>query len=309
MPANPPSILQRVLDLLNNATVAAIIALLVGALGVLLVQWFSHRRLTIWACWHWRLARIGYTMRRIFRRHKPLVTCIDEYVYILDSLRNRLVKRCEHIRGKPTDPLPQIIVCVYTRQLPSDWPLWGKSIDVTTSPQTALEEYVRGFHKFLNEANDLRYDVQVNRVIVIDNGRTNRGIEKCKRLIEDCNSGTPFDTYMKFLHGPKTDSAQVFWTERPWPGWLSDAVIYGIKEPGKTLRWLWGVTTSYDAGEDLILLRLHRTLNRTFDGNFHSGALRLPEGVETLRDLAARAQVHPLAKKLQGLPKTWEPWK
>lgn len=299
------SILERILELLSNQTVS----MGLGALGLFILQRVGRHFLTIWSWWQWELALTEFAWRHRFRNHKPVVACIDEYVTVLESLRNRLVKRCPRIRRQQDTDKPELFVYVYTRQLPSDWPLWDKSIDQHEPAQTALEQYVRDFKDFLTQANHLGYTVQLRRIIVIDNGKTDKGIERCKQLVRDRLKNAPFDAYVNFLHGGNVASAKVHWTERPWPGWLSDAVFYGIKEPGQTLRWLWGVTTSYDAGEDLILLRLHGNLKARLDSHYRNGSLRLPDGVTTLHALAMRAEDYPGAIDLEKVDQNWEPWK
>jgi hypothetical protein len=295
-------------DFFNSATVAGIIALLFA--GVCAWVW-SLYSLGFWAWWRRHLMEAQYACRRRFRRRKPLLVCLDDYVYILEKLRDSIAKRCARISGQDGNR-PEILICVYTRQLPSDWPLWGASINPNENSQSALERYVRDFHNFLNEANHRGYSVSVRRVIVIDNGRSERGIEKCQRIGKDRYDqmfGRHWNTYVQYLHNNDLSGAWVYWTERPWPGWTSDAVFYGIREPGKPLRWLWGVTTSYDLGEDLVLLRLHCKLNRELRGRWRDGGLVLPAGVKTLEDLANRAQDYPGAVQLQNLPQPWEPWK
>lgn len=293
--------------LTENATLAGIISLIAAAVGTLL---WNHYSLRFWAWWRWHLTREQYFLRRAFKRNVPFVVCLDEYVYILEKLRNSIAKKCAHVPAQD-GKLPEILINVYTKQLPSDWPLWGASIDPNENPQTSLERYVRDFQRFLNQGSDCIYSVKVRRIIVIDNGLTDIAKNKCKRIYADTHDNTfqdHWNTYLRYLHNNDSSGAKVYWTERPWPGWISDAVFYGIREPNKALRWLWGVTTSYQAGEDLILLRLHHKLNRKLDGRWWSGGLTLPTGVITLKQLAERADNYPNAVTLP-MPIPWEPWK
>jgi hypothetical protein len=292
----------------DNSTVAAIVGLLFAGLFAYIISRYS---LGFWAWWRRHLTEAQYAWRRQFRRRKPLVVCLDDYVYILEKLRDSIAKRCSRISSQNGNS-PEILICVYTRQLPSDWPLWGALLNPNENPQTSLERYIRDFHRFLNEASHRGYSVSVNRVIVIDNGLSKSGIEKCLRICQDRHEPSfkrHWDTYIRYLHNNDLSGASVYWTKRPWPGWISDAVFYGVKEPNKPLRWLWGVTTSYDAGEDLVLLRLHSKLNRELDGRWCNGGLVLPPGVKTLKDLANRARAYPNAVQLVNLPSPWEPWK
>lgn len=290
-----------------NPTVAIIAA---AAIVCLVAGWWSRHNLGFWRRWQWIYITIKYFCLRRIRRHKPLVVCLDEYVYILEKLRESIVKRCAHIPIQ-NDTRPEILIYVYTKQLPSDWPLWKASIDENEHPQNALERYIRDFHTFLKQGTRRGYSAKVRRVIVIDNGGSEDSKEKCERIRRDTCDETlkeHWKTYLSYLHNDDVSGATVYWTERPWPGWISDAVFYGIREPGKTLLWLWGITTSYDTGEDLILLRLHRKLNRKLDGGWCSGALVLPTGVKTLEQLANRADDYPgVALPISTDP--WEPWR
>jgi len=295
-------------EFFNNSVVVGII----GVVVVGVCTWFWNRNsFGFWAWWRWHLTEAQYAWRRQFRRHRPLVACLDEYVYILEKLRDSIAKRCAHIPAQDGQR-PEILIHIYTRQLPSDWPLWGASINPNENPQTALERYVRDFHSFLNQSNNCGYSVSVRRVIVIDNGRSKSSIEKCRRICADRYDPMlrqHWKTYVQYLHNNDLSGALVYWTERPWPGWISDVVFYGIRESGKPLRWLWGVTTSYDAGEDFVLLRLHCKLDRKLDRQWRIGALVLPTGMNTLEDLANRAENYPGAVQLQMLADPWEPWK
>ena len=294
-------------NITNNRIFGGVCLALIVAIGAWMVNRYS---LGFWQWWRWYLTRIQYVFRRELRRKKPLVVCLDEYVYILEKLRDAIVKKCAHVHhgnGK----VPEILIHVFTKQLPSDWPLWGSSINPNDDPQNGLERYIRDFYRFLNQGKDNGYSVSVRRVIIIDNGRSDIGKEKCERICHDTNDATfqeHWKTYLKYLHNEDVSGAQVYWTERPWPGWISDAVFYGIHVPDKPTRWLWGVTTSYDAGEDVVLLRLHNKLNRELDGRWWSGRLVLPNGVMTLEDLAIRAYDYPNSIKLPT-PEPWEPWK
>lgn len=180
-------------------------------------------------------------------RREMLISTLEDYVNVLDQLRNFTVT--EHARR---DPASQIKVHIYTMQLPSEWPLWSIDHDEIEPGRNALEQYSFDFHKFLTDGNST---AQVRRIVVIDNIMTPAGKKRMLALRRDVNSDY-FDSYVNMLHGDAT-GARYLARRRPWPAQLSDAVFYGLTEANGRRSWLFGVTTSFNFSEDLILLRIH----------------------------------------------------
>jgi lysine 2,3-aminomutase len=221
----------------------------------------------------------------------PIAQLYD-YVALLTDFRNKLEEYCD--RNEGTTP----VVFVFTRQLPSDWPLWGNTPSANLVDEMPLEKYARKFQEFL-ERSRLKYGqsqdslggavaeqksgVLIRRVIVLDNVNSPAGRERQAQLVRDAGSGEPFDGYVNRLHTSKND-IWVWEYDRPWPGWLTDVAFYGVvKNPNRLPQWFWAVTSSYQVQEDLIVLQLH-----------HSRGIRkcshewqpLPGNCESLNDLA-----------------------
>ena len=87
-------------------------------------------------------------------------------------------------------------------------------------------------------------------------------------LCEDVKNTTCFEEYIEKLH--KSGDQALFCTyKRPWPSWLSDTVLYGLKDNvTKQSEWLWAVTTSYRPGSDLMSLQFHRMTERTMSDKY-----------------------------------------
>jgi hypothetical protein len=188
-------------------------------------------------------------------------------------------------------------------QLPRDWPLWEVDLQTALLHPTPLERYFAHFAEFKKDADSQLYSVRLMRVIVIDSEGSPSADSRLKDLADDVNSEY-FHTYIDLLHTSEQD-AYYYVHPRPWPGWLSDSVFYAIRESGTELKWLWGVTTSYNAGEDLIILRLHR-LSRDRKGL--TRALSLPFEMYSLDELANMVEGKMLRKKvLTSLRKVNDP--
>ncbi len=246
----------------------ALILLLGTAVGIVVTDY--HVGAFAWANYHFSRARFGF---RVFRNRIGIrVVTLDDYVALLEQLRESLVRYRPRLPDAST-----LHICVLTMQLPRDWPLWASSTNSATPDKSALEQYFLNFGGFLRQSEVAGASVDVKRIIVIQNAASPAGKQKLAELREDVNSDY-FQTYIRMLHA--TPSQALFYPHnRPWPGWLADAVFYGISTNG-AIRWLWGVTTSYNAGEDLILLRYHRMSKRHLSRRF-----ALPWGARSLPDL------------------------
>jgi hypothetical protein len=257
-----------------EAFLMLVLPILGAVIGSGITSYFS-LRFWSWIRWKW----ICHEFRK--HRHKPCkarIVTMEDYVFLLERLRSAIIAHYRHKKVKP-----KIIVHVFTMQLPSDWPLWDTERKAEDGGMTALENYYFNFHSFLKDGkkDDGRYTVEVKRVIVVDAYSSPKGQRRYKALVRDVNKPY-FAKYIEMLHLADAD-AVFHTTDRPWPGWLADAVFYGVDD-GKTRRWLWAVTTSFNSGEDLILLRHHRLCGR--DAYEH---LPLPAELNTLTQLAEEA--------------------
>lgn len=249
------------------------VALFVAGIVALVTGWYFRYQLPFWARWKWLELLWSF---RSEGSHLPIVT-LDEYVKILESLRTTIVERCKDIR----DSTPKITVCVYTMQLPSDWPLWEK-VDAAHVPnKTPLELYFHNFAEFLSKGAENHYSVQVQRIIVIDYCNTERSQRKLAQLVKDVQSDD-YQNYLTKLHGGDSSGVYFCAYPRPWPGWLSDAVFYAVTDHNNVRRWLWGITTSYNPNEDLVILRKHPLYKKARP----SGNCKLPSHYETLQEFA-----------------------
>jgi hypothetical protein len=267
---------------LNNASVAKIIGTVAGALvlGVLLVfrRYVAQIGYRLWYRLTWVYESLALRWKLLRRRQGQWVVTLELYVHILERFRERTIRHCVH-RNKD---LSTVVVHAFTRQLPSDWPLWGAVMSEQNPGLTPLEEYYIGFKKFMKDAGANHHKVQVKRVIVIDGSQQSpAGKAKADRLKYDVNRRDLFNNYIAYLH-PDADSAGYYIYERPWPNWMSDVVFYGTQPPDDRLRWEYAIMTSYDAGEDQILLRFLRLGVRTVPPRH----LPLPAGCKSLEDLA-----------------------
>lgn len=240
-------------------------------LGIILLAVTAAARrfsLSVWAALSTVAERGGFRLRVWLNRFGIRVVTLDDYVALLESLRERLVRYCASHEAL------RIKICVLTMQLPRDWPLWSANATAAQPDKTALEQYFFNFDSFLQKTKKAKRDADVRRVIVIDNKDSPAGQERFKKLCEDVD--TPlFDRYLHMLHIEES-RACYYLHQRPWPGWLTDAVFYGF-EGERGTHWLWAVTTSYGAGEDLLLLRFHRMRRRLISKRF-----ALPWGTSSL---------------------------
>lgn len=260
-------------DILDNAYIQAIILAVVLPLLAALYAWLSPRfreflqfQQSQW--WFWGAIK--------WRRLNQKCVTLDLYVEILEHFRESLIRR--YARNGPT---PTLYVHAITRQLPRHWPLWG--IDLTdVAGRTPLEEYFSGFHQFITTETSRKhnYKVSVQRTIVIDNCNGTTGEERLRQLKEDASLSS-INTYIERLHCTPNDAFYCLYP-RPWPNWLSDVVFYGVQLDNSDLTWIYAIATSYDAGEDLILLRLYKLKRRTQVPKH----LILPNQIKVLEDLA-----------------------
>jgi hypothetical protein len=232
--------------------------------------------LRVWSCAYWKVISLRFKSRFWFRRCNAKIVTIDDYVFLLEKLRSAIVK---HFKYKKVSP--KIVIHAFTMQLPSDWPLWNSHVVADTVGKIGLEKYYFAFKDFLNAASTNGYSVEVKRVIVIDSYKSPSGEKRLEQLQRDVNLDY-CNKYINTLHNSAAD-AFYYLTERPWPRWLTDVVLYGLEIDGKR-RWLWAVTTSFNTGEDLILLRTHRLANRKMPKH-----LPLPAELKTLEQLADKA--------------------
>jgi branched-chain amino acid transport system substrate-binding protein len=253
--------------------------------GVLLYRF----RFWVWVQVSWCRTILAFRLTARHRKRGLRIVTIDDYVQLLEAFRQRIAGRCHGAKPSPT-----IVIRIFTMQLPRDWPLWNLTT-ASTPDLTALERYFFDFSHFLKHAPDGNYKVDLKRVIVIDNKDGPDGKERISKLTEDVNS-TQFSEYLRKLHN-SDDEALYLEYARPWPGWLSDAVCYGFQEENHALKWLYAVTTSYNAREDLVLLRYHRLARGRLDDG-----LVLPGGRKTLAEFAKWATESDFgAKKLSAL--------
>jgi hypothetical protein len=233
---------------------------------------FAARRYSLraWAQASTAAERIGFRSRVWLNRVGLRVVMLDDYVALLESLRDRLVSYCAwHERQS-------LKICVFTMQLPRDWPLWSDT-SAASPDKTALEQYFFNFDAFLKHTKAMNRPADVTRIIIIEKKDSPEGRDRLRKLQEDV-AAPLFDRYLHMLHIDES-RARYYLHERPWPGWLTDAVFYGLEGEGGT-HWLWAVTTSYNAGEDLLLLRFHRMRGRSISRRF-----ALPWGTTSLVQL------------------------
>lgn len=276
-----------------HSTTAQLVAMVAGAAIIGLSLWLFNRHwLAFWQQLRWHRAAMWFWKERLFNRSGRKIVTLNDYVDILEKLRNGIVKKCNNLRG---DTKPTITIYSYTMQLPSDWPLWHVDLDEVEQSPTPLERYFLSFKKFLRAVGS-NYEVSVKRIIIIDSVKSPMGQARLKALEKDVTSEY-FQKYVELLH-TNEDDAYYHVRQRPWPGWFTDSVFYALTEPGRNhRRWLWGVTTSYNAGEDLIILRLHHLGKK---GTGVAKYLALPFPVSSMDELAEMADTMG-AKKLGSL--------
>lgn len=254
--------------------------------------------LPFWSWMRWHITCWKFQQHRK-RNFKPTIVTMADYVFLLEQLRDAIIGHYKHNEKIK----PKIIVHVFTMQLPSDWPLWDTARKAEDGGKTPLEDYYFNFHSFVKDGKiGSRYSVDLKRAIVIDSLSSPRGKTRFDQLKKDVNSSY-FQNYIDMLHTSNAD-ARFHTTERPWPGWMTDAVFYGV-EVGNVKEWLWAVTTSFNTGEDLILLRHHRLTK-----SWKHEQLPLPADLKTLIDLAeeagGRTWIVPELSTLKATPTTAE---
>lgn len=280
-------------------TAARIVGTLVGSGMVLLLGWFISRLafrfwFSAWQWWRWQGATFWFRRRMRANKSGRKIVTLKDYVDLLEKLRELIVKRCDNLQNNEKS---EITIYSYTMQLLRDWPMSEVSLEQVQQSPTPLEQYFINFDVFKKGSETQKYDVKLKRVIVIDACEGPNGKAKLAQLIEDVSNNRYYEKYIEILHTGEAD-AYYYEHQRPWPGWLTDSVFYAIKEPGRSRRWLWGVTTSYNVGEDLIILRLHRLGKRKRDLDEN---LSLPFRVSTLDELAEMADRYMRLRPLSSL--------
>lgn len=266
-----PSLKEFLSDFFAN-----IVTLIITGIITIIVSSYLLRRFkySLWKRWRWNQIE-SFFRRRRRKANKHFLATLDDYVALLERQRSILINYC--IKAKPSNTKPTITIYVFTKQLPRNWPLWGSTDLDTQFNVTPLERYYQHFHQFLIESPNQPYNVELKRIIIIDSCESPDGIKKLEDLRED-KTQQYFNRYIYMLHH-NISEAFVYRYRRPWPNWLSDAVFYGFTKSDGRREWLWGLTTSYDAGEDLIILRLHSLFGK-------EPSLRLPfNDVDSLEDL------------------------
>lgn len=253
--------------------------------------------------WEWKTwivhFRWGFFFRQKRSRRHARIICLEEYVEELELARDKLVSLVRKLGTKKCE----ILVSVYTMQLPSDWPLWFRGADDPSKLQTTpLGRYIVGFRNFV-EGKGLYegINVQVRRCIVIDNcgSPTKSGDAKLEQLKRDVKADW-YASYWQFLHGADSNHAFYMPYDKPWPGWLSDSVFFGYRiiddvKGNEPSRWIWGFATSYNPGEDVLIYRYHylpRPGHTPKD---------LPEGVSSIADIPINPGLTDAMKPLSSL--------
>ncbi|HJW94056.1 MAG TPA: ABC transporter substrate-binding protein [Thermoanaerobaculia bacterium] len=243
-------------------------AAIASAIGLAIVAALIRMKPRVREFLAWQILSRRFALRAAFSRRSAKIVTIDDYVHLLTRMRQR-ASRLRAIKGNGTS----LVMQIYTRQIPRDWPLWERESDENESPKTPLEEYFFAFEDFIR-----REPIVLRRTIVIDASDSPRGRERLAMLKNDVESQY-FKRYLERLHSSPAD-AYYYCHRDTWPNWLSDAVFFGLQVEGG-IRWLWGVTTSYSSGDELILMRLHRLGVKK-----HSKDLPLPWRLDNLDDFA-----------------------
>lgn len=238
---------------------------------------YQFRRFPFFLSWCHTLVR-GWAVIWCRRRYRHMrLVYLEDYVYILEQFRERLVRFCDAQKKKDDRPTIHIFVC--TRQLPGDWPLDNIEPHLDKTP---LEEYAWNFQQFCRGSRERNYDVDIKRAIIMDNAGTEKGKERSNKL-RDSLSKDVFRNYIKYLHESDKDCL-VLNHARPWPSWLSDTVFYGITAKTIEKTWLWAITSTYDPAEDLVVVQQHRKLKRKLP----KSCLPLPGSTPNLYELVSR---------------------
>ncbi len=224
---------------------AKVVTAVLGMIGLAILGAFVRLRPRLREIFEWQWLSRRFALRSALSRRSARIVTIDDYVYLLTKMRTRAL-RLRSNKGNGTS----LVMHIYTRQIPRDWPLWERQADDLESPKTPLEEYFFGFRDFVKGDH-----VVLRRTIIIDASDSPRGKERLAMLRRDVESQY-FDQYLDALHSGPND-AFYYCHKDTWPNWLSDVVFFGLQDEGP-IRWLWGVTTSYSSGDELILMRLHR---------------------------------------------------
>lgn len=250
---------------------------------------FAALRYGVWRLKSWPNRTAASVLKKWRRTHRRRwrhlrICCLNDYIEMIAILRDEIEERCSCLNSasaakKATDKFVPVVF-VFTRQLPSDWPLWGSEDSPNHKADTPLEIYVRGFFDFVKR----NPRVQLRRVIVIDNAGSPLADRKLKRLQNDI-AHKGFRRYLEKLHKNDESNVWIWRYDRPWPAWLTDTVFLGVLRDGAELHdteWYWAVSSSYDAQEDLIVLQLHAQLKRQLEQ-----WRPLPAAKETLSELAS----------------------
>jgi len=284
------------------------VVILVISAGILAVLARRSLLFGIWSFCSWTYVTLAWRCSTKLKRKGVVLAGLTDYVHLLEDLRVRLVKYVDNRpRQNNNSEKPGILIRVYTHQLPSDWPVWDSNVDQQTHNLTPLERYAINLRTFVDEAPQHDHNIHIRRVIVIDSKFSDAGVSRRNKLAQDVNPVDDDDIqrlarYIRLLHTGWDDAFYCEY-ERPWPGWLSDIVFYGLRLDGID-KWLWAVTSSFNPHEDLVLLRLHSGL----------GAIRnlkdwpLPDNYETLerlaRDAGAGNGMFPLKSLVTASPET-----
>src|SRR5262245_45294039 len=104
------------LKLAEDWLLAILTALLLTAVGIV---WIYHR-VGAFASAYYVTSKLRFSLRVFRHRSGIRLVTLDDYVALLEQLRESLV------HYQPRLPVGSTIhVCVFTGQLPRDWPLWA----------------------------------------------------------------------------------------------------------------------------------------------------------------------------------------
>ena len=277
-------------DFLNAPVIVAIIGGLLAITGA--IFYFFVIKVEKANYWFWK--RYWWYRMDLWLRRKTgkvsqyRLTTLDIYVILLEWQRKIITNKCHRIDTPDTKRKPKITVYIFTKQLPRNWHLWGDEDADLRYDITPLEKYFKHFKQFLTDCSSKELEVKLKRVIIIDSCESPNGKERKTQLTEDVKSDY-FEKYLDNLHN-KSDEAFVYYHKRPFPSWLSDAVFYAITTHYVSQEWLWGISTSFDTGEDLITLEMFKLFGKKKER-------RLPfSDIETLEELASKMDTMPLTK-------------
>lgn len=223
-------------------------------------------------CWAWSTWKCHQKLFFHYRQHKSRknarIVCLEEYIRELTLIRKKLSTFARNVGHDKCS----ILVKVFTKQLPRDWPIWYNSSKPASGAvpnqeriryiirllgRTPLGRYARDFKDFVSGIRQYAgLRVEVSRYIIIDNLATPHepGKERLEKLREDVMAPW-YANYLELLHGASEDRALYLKYDWSWPGWLSDCVFFGVHAQGDCPRWLWAFATSYSPGEDVLIFR------------------------------------------------------